>query len=253
MTTISKAYVVSHHNTESTQQKPNAIHDKYLIQNDDVDIEVFTEYLKKYIQHQNSQTANSKLSNNVVSLIYSYLSKLELKVPQGDSQTEISRHATVRQEIHTFSKFSNAISEKLTCNEITQHVEHDLQKILTWFIIDYFVHNNDLIALARKTFKPQNTDDETILAEQTDYVWDPEWSHESFIDIPTDISSQAISTISIHKDYVNVYPLTIGATPSNYYSFFPERAGNNSLSSTFIDQDNLNGTRNLSQQDIQTP
>ena len=127
MTTISKACVVSHHNTESTQQKPNAIHDKYLIQNDDVDIEfskVFTEYIKN-IQHQNSQTANSKLSNNVVSLIYSYLSKLELKVPQGDSQTEISRHATVRQEIHTFSKFSNAISEKLTCNEITQDVEHD--------------------------------------------------------------------------------------------------------------------------------
>ena len=26
------------------------------------------------------------------------------------------------------------------------------------------------IALARKKFRPQNTDDETILAEQTDYV-----------------------------------------------------------------------------------
>ena len=51
----------------------------------------------------------------------------------------------------------------------------------------------------------------------------------------------------------NVYPLTIDATPLNYNSFFPERAGNNSLNSSFIDQDNLNGTRNLIQQDIQTP
>ena len=50
-----------------------------------------------------------------------------------------------------------------------------------------------------------------------------------------------------------VYPLTIDATPLNYNSFFPERAGNNSLNSCFIDQDNLNGTRNLIQQDIQTP
>ena len=41
---------------------PNAFHDKYLIQTDDVDIEfskVFTEYIKS-IQHQNSQKANSK-------------------------------------------------------------------------------------------------------------------------------------------------------------------------------------------------
>ena len=53
------------------------------------------------------------------------------------------------------------------------------------------------------------TDDKTVLAEQSDYVWDPEWSHESFIKIPTDISSQAISTISIEKDYVRVYPLTV--------------------------------------------
>ena len=30
----------------------------------------------------------------------------------------------------------------------------------------------------------------------------------------------------------------------------PERTGNNSLTSTFINPDNLNGTRNLTQQDI---
>ena len=127
------------------------------------------------------------------------------------------------------------------------------KKTLAWFIIDYFVLNIDPIALARKNFRSQNTDDETIIAEQTDYVWDPEWSHELFINIPTDISSQAISTIPIHKDYVRVYPLTIDATTLNHYSFFPERAGKNSLNSTFINQDNLNGTRNLAQQDKQTP
>ena len=78
-------------------------------------------------------------------------------------------------------------------------------------------------------------------------------SYELFINIPTDISSQAISTISTDKDYVRVYPLTVDATPLNYNSFFPERTGNNSLNSTFINNDNLNGTRNLTQQDIQTP
>ena len=39
----------------------------------------------------------------------------------------------------------------------------------------------------------------------------------------------------------------------NYNSFFPERTENNSLNSTFINQDKVNGTRNLTQQDIQTP
>ena len=106
------------------------------------------------------------------------------------------------------------------------------KKILVWFIIDCFNHNIDLIEQARKNFRPQNTDDKTVLAEQSDYVWDPEWSHELFINIATDISSQAISTISKHKDYVKVYPLTIDGTPLNYNSFFPERAENNSLNST---------------------
>ena len=101
---------------------------------------------------------------------------------------------------YIFSKFLNAIREDLTKNEITLHVRHDLQKILAWFIIDYFNYNIDLIEQARKIFRPQNTDVETVLAEQSDYVWDPEWSHESFINIPTDISSQAISTISMNKD-----------------------------------------------------
>ena len=46
-----------------------------------------------------------------------------------------------------------------------------------------------------------------------------------FFNIPTDISSQAINIISNHKDYVRVYALTIDATPWNYKSIFPEKAG----------------------------
>ena len=118
--------------------------------------------------------------------------------------------------------------------------------------MDYFSHNIDLIKQAGKNFWPQSTDDETVLAEQSDYVWDSEWFYELFINIPTDISSQAISTISFTKDYVRVYPFTVDATPLNYNSFFSERAGNNSLSSTFINNDKLNGTKNLTQQNIQT-
>ena len=66
---------------------------------------------------------------------------------------------------------------------------------------------------ARKSFRLQNSTDGNVLEEQSDYVWHPEWSHPLFLNIPTDISSQAISTISINKDYVKVYPLTIDATP----------------------------------------
>ena len=128
-----------------------------------------------------------------------------MKESQSDSPAQTSRHTIVRQEIHTFSKYLNAIREDLTSKDITQHVKPYLHKtILAWFIIDYFSHKIDLIVQARKNFWIQNTDDKTVLAEQSDYVWNPAWSNESFINIPTDISSQAISSISIHKDYVRV-------------------------------------------------
>ena len=42
--------------------------------------------------------------------------------------------------------------------------------ILAWFTIDYFTHKIDLIGQARKTFKPQSTKDDTVIAEQSDYV-----------------------------------------------------------------------------------
>ena len=93
---------------------------------------------------------------------------------------------------------------------------------MAWFIIDYFAHNIDLSSKSRKNFRLQNSTDHTIIAEQSDYVWDPEWSHPLFLDIPTDISSQAIGTISIDKNYIKVFPLTTDATPLNYNSFLPE-------------------------------
>ena len=105
---------------------------------------------------------------------------------------------------------------------------------------------------SKKNFRPQNTNDDTVLSEQSDYVWDPDWSHHAFLNIPQAISSQAISTISFHRDYVKIVPLTIDATPLNYNTFLPDTR-NNSLNSTAIHNENLNGTRNLTQQDIQTP
>ena len=137
-------------------------------------------------------------------------------------------------------------------NDVSQKTKHDLQKIIAWFIIYYFTHNLDLFSQARKNFRPQNTNDDTVLSEQSDYVWDPDWSHPAFLNIPQDISSQAISTMPFHRDNVKVIPLTIDGTPLNYNTFLPETR-NNSLNSTVIHNENLNGARNLTQQDIQTP
>ena len=123
---------------------------------------------------------------------------------------------------------------------------------MAWFITDYFTHNLDLISQARKNFRPQNSNDDTAITEQSDYVWDPDWSHPTFINIPQSMSSQAISTISYHRDYVKVVPLTIDATPLYYNTFLPD-SQKNSLNSTVIHNENLNGARNLTQQDIQTP
>ena len=228
---------------------------KHVIQTDDVDIEfskVFTENIKN-IQHQNSQRANSIFTNDVFSLIYSYVSILEHIGTDSTSPVQTSRHTKVRNEIAAFLTFLNTIRETFTSNEISRNVKHDLQKILAWFIIDYFAHNIDLIARARKIFRPQSTNDDTVIAEQSDYIWDPEWSHPLFLNIPIDISNQAIITVSIHKNYVKVFPLTIDATPLNYNSFLLDRRQNNSLNSTLVQQENLNVTRNFTQQDIQTP
>ena len=110
----------------------------------------------------------------------------------------------------------------------------------------------NLISQAGKKFRPQNINDDTLLSKQSDYVWDPDWSHPALLKISQAISSQAISTLSFHRDYVKVIPLTIEATPLNYNTFLPDTR-NNSLNSTEIINETLNGTRSLTQQDIQTP
>ena len=234
---------------------PNHNNRKYTIQTDDLDLEfskVFSEYIKS-IQYHNSQRANSIFTNEVFAIIYSYISILENEIPITNvSPTETSKHLRVRHEITLLSSYLNIIKENFTKDDVSQHTKHDLQKILAWFIIDYFTHNIDLIAQARKNFRPQNSNDDTAITEQSDYVWDPEWSHPAFISLPQSISSQAISTISYIRDYVKVIPLTIDATPLNYNTFLPDTQ-NNSLNSTVIHNENLNGTRNLTQQDIQTP
>ena len=40
-----------------------------------------------------------------------------------------------------------------------------------------FSHNIDFISTSGKSFRPQNSDDETILADQTEFIWD----HSPFI------------------------------------------------------------------------
>ena len=165
-------------------------HGKYVTQTDDVDIEfskLFTEYIKN-IQNQNSQRANSIFTDDVFAIIYNYLSILEKKETESTSTVQTSRHTNLRNEITAFSAFLNTIRENFSNNEFSPNVKHDLQKILAWFTIDYFTHNIDLIAQARKNFRPQSTNDDTVIVEQSDYLWDPEWSHPLFLNTPIDIS-----------------------------------------------------------------
>ena len=233
---------------------PNTSHRKYVIQTDDIELEfskVLIENIKS-IQYHNSQRANSIFTNEVFAVIYSYISLLEKTEVQIISPTETSKHTKVRNEITVFTTFLHIIRENFTKDDVSQNTEHDLQKILAWFINDNFTHNLDLISQARKNFRSQNTNDDTVLSEQSEYVWDPDWSHPAFLNIPQAISSQAISTISFHRDSVKIVPLIIDATPLNYNTLLPDTR-NNILNSTVIHNENLNGTRNLTQQDIQTP
>ena len=217
---------------------PNTAH---VTQTDDIELEfskVFIEYIKS-IQYHNLQRANSIITNEVFVITYSYISIMEKKEIQNISPTETSKHTKVQNETTVFSTFLHIIRKNFTEEVVSQNSKHDLQKILAWFIIDYLTHNLDLISQARKNFRPHNTNDDTVLSEQSDYVWDPDWSHPAFLNIPQDISSQAISTISFHRDYVRVIPLTIDATPLNYNTCLPDTR-NNSLKSTVIHNENLN-------------
>ena len=168
------------------------------------------EYIKS-IQYHNSQRAISIFTNEIFAIIYTYLILLETTEAPSTSPIQSSKHAKVRNEITAFSTFLNAIRENFYSTDVSQNTKHDLQKILAWFTINYFTHNIDLISQVRKNFRPQSNKDDTVIAEQSDYVWDPDWSHPLFINIPADISSQAIDTISIHPDCIKIIPLTIDA------------------------------------------
>ena len=143
----------------------NTAHRKYVIQTDDIELEfskVFIEYIKS-IQNHNSQRANSIFTNKVFAVIYSYISILEKTEAQSISPSETSKHSKVRNEITVFSTFLRIICKNFTEEDVSQNTKHDLQKILAWFIIDYFTHNLDLISQARKNFGPQNANDDTVL------------------------------------------------------------------------------------------
>ena len=108
-----------------------------------------------------------------------------------------------------FPNIKITIQESVTSNGVAQNDKHDLQKTLAWFIIDYFTHNLDLISQVRKNFRHQNSTDDKVLEEESDFVWDSEWSDPLFINIPTNISSQAIGIITINKDFVKVMFLLV--------------------------------------------
>ena len=97
------------------------------------------------------------------------------------------------------------------------------------------------------------TNDDTVLADQTDYVGDPKWSLIFFDNIPNDISSPAKNTVFVHKEYLRVTPLTIKASPLNFNTILNDKTSSKSLNLTFINtQETLNGTGNLTQQKFKT-
>ena len=81
---------------------------------------------------------------------------------------------------------------------------------------------------------------------------DPKWSQIMFFNIPNYISSAAVGTVSVHKDYVRVTSLTTDTTSLNYNTKFHDRTSNNSSNSLLNEQETFNGNRNLTQRDIQT-
>ena len=85
------------------------------------------------------------------------------------------------------------------------------------------MHNLDLISTARQRFRPQTSDEEIKLVDQTEYKWDPEWSHLLFVKKLSDISSAATATVSLRKNYLRATALTIDATLLNHNTNFNEK------------------------------
>ena len=110
-----------------------------------------------------SKNLNNFQNNNYYfSILHSFISILESNEMLNVSPPQTSLYAIVKQEINLYSQFLDSFCETLTDSELSQKVKFDLQRILAWFIMDHFVLNLDLISTARKSFRPQTSDDGTI-------------------------------------------------------------------------------------------
>ena len=67
-------------------------------------------------------TASSIFTNDFFPIIFSYASILEMRETKNKLPPHTSRHSTVRQETHLFSKFLDTIRESLNSNETSQNV-----------------------------------------------------------------------------------------------------------------------------------
>ena len=108
-----------------------------------------------------------------------------------------------------------------------------MQKFPEWFIKECIQHNLDLISQARKIFRPQN-DDETVLSDETDFLWNPEWSQVLFFNVPSNNWKAAVATISILRDCLKVTLLKTGNTSFIYNARLNEKQFNHTLNSWFM-------------------
>ena len=70
------------------------------------------------------------------------------------------------------------------------------------------------------------------MADKTDYLWDPEWSHILFFIVPKIVSSTSVATVSLDKDYLKLTPLITNTTHLKFDTLFNDRTSNNSFNST---------------------
>ena len=196
-------------------------------------IRIKRQTLKRKIINKQRQTTRKRFSKNRNTFSKSEASNLDELYKLKES---IDKNCHIHDQLCFSDSETTSNSSKRRKRRIKKQYKHKPIHLYNW----------------NQPYRHIDTYILTVITEQSDYIWDPEWSHPTFINIPQSISSQAISTISYHRDYVKVIPLTIDATPLNYNTFLPDTR-NNSLNSTVIYDENLNGTRNLTQQDIQTP
>ena len=90
-------------------------------------------------------------------------------------------------------------------------------------------------------------------ADKTDYAWYPEWYYFLYFIIPNNFSRAASATFSVDKDYSKNTLVKTNTPPLIYNTMFNDMLFNTSLNSTFKNtEENVNGTINLTQQNVQT-